>query len=255
MRIVEYQRPETVEDAIRLLSREAPKTVALMGADPFLHQESENVAVVDLQALGLETITKKARSLEIGAMVTLQALMGAVSGLTGLVSAILHEATYNRRQMITVAGSLVDADGRSPFATAMLSLDAQLVYLPGDQIEPVGTLFSLPGQIEKDRLISRILIPNEVRLVYQYVARTPADLPIVCVSVVQWPSGRTRVAVGGFGRTPKLVMDGPNPSGAEIAAKDAYQEAGDVWASALYRREIAATLTKRCLTQLEQVRP
>jgi CO/xanthine dehydrogenase FAD-binding subunit len=181
----------------------------------------------------------------------LQALMGAFNELPGLVSAIRHEATYNRRQMLTVAGSLVNADGRSPFATAMLALDAQLVYLPGDQIEPVGTLFSLIERPEQNRLISKVLIAGEASLSYHYVARTPADLPIVCVSVARWPSGRTRVAVGGYGKTPKLAMDGPNSLGAEVAAKDVYQEAGDVWASALYRCEMAAVLARRCVEQLE----
>jgi len=250
MRILEYQRPESVEDAVRLLSREHPKTIAIMGADPFLHQGGEAVAVVDLQALGLESIIVKDKSLEIGAMALLQALLDAVGGLLGLGSAIRHEATYNRRQMVTVAGSLVNTDGRSPFATAMLALDAQLVYLPGDQVEPVGTLFALPGCPEDGRLISKILIPKDVSLAYHYVAGTPADLPIVCVSVARWPAGRTRVAVGGYGKTPKLAMDGPSSVGAEIAAKDAYQEAEDAWASAQYRREVAEILTKRCLEQL-----
>ena len=58
------------------------------------------------------------------------------------------------------------------------------------------------------------------------------------------------MAVGGYGKTPKLAMDGPNSVGAEIAAKDVYHEAADVWASALYRREMAEILTKRCLEQV-----
>lgn len=250
MKILEYQRPETVEDAVWLLSREHPKTIAILGGYPFQHQEGEAVAVVDLQALGFNTITEKGKSLDIGAMVPLQALMDVVSGLPGFVAAIHHEATYNRRHMTTVAGSLVNADGRSPFATAMLALDAQLVYLPGDQVEPVGTFFSLCDYTDPGRLISKVVIPSKVSLAYQYVARTPADLPIVCVSVVRWSSGRTRVTVGGYGKTPKLAMDGPSSLGAEIAAKDAYVEAEDVWASAVYRCEIAEILTKRCLAQL-----
>jgi hypothetical protein len=79
-----------------------------------------------------------------------------------------------------------------------------------------------------------------VRLAYEYVARTPADWPLVCAGVAAWPSGRTRVALGGFGEAPWLAMDGPTAHGAEFAAADAYSQAGDAWATAEYRREMAA---------------
>jgi len=83
------------------------------------------------------------------------------------------------------------------------------------------------------------------------VARSPADLPIVCAAVAKWPSGRTRVILGGYGESPLLAMDGPNPQGADIAARDAYREAGDQWASAEYRSDVAAKLTRRCIDEFE----
>ncbi len=250
MMIVEYLRPLTVEDAIRFLSREDPKTIPLMGEATFLREVMGPVAVVDLQALGLDTMVNKNKTLEIGPMVTLQALMETVSTMPGLVSVIQHEATYNRRQLATVAGSVLIADGRSPFATAMLALDAHLHYATSDAIEEIGELFSLQDRGDRELLIEKFVIPTGVNLAYQYVARTPADLPIVCVVVVRWPSGRTRVSVGGYGKTPKLAMDGPNPLGAETAARDVYREANDQWAGALYRSEMAGILTKRCLELL-----
>ena len=79
------------------------------------------------------------------------------------------------------------------------------------------------------------------------IARTPADRPIVCVAAARWPSGRTRLALGGFGAAPTLAMDGPEDSGAQIAAASAYSQAGDEWASAEYRSEAAGILALRCL--------
>jgi CO/xanthine dehydrogenase FAD-binding subunit len=87
-------------------------------------------------------------------------------------------------------------------------------------------------------------------MAYESVARTPADLPIVCAAAAGWPSGRTRLALGGFGMAPLLALDGPEPEGAEIAARSAYSDAGDEWASAEYRREIAPVLARRCIEQL-----
>ena len=107
----------------------------------------------------------------------------------------------------------------------------------------------MPLRAERERgtLVTTVNIPSNVTLTYEYVARTPADLPIVCAAVAQWLSGRTRVALGGFGNAPLLAMDGPEPEGAETAARDAFREAGDQWASAEYRSDIAAILVKRCL--------
>ncbi len=142
------------------------------------------------------------------------------------------------------------ADGRSPFVTAMLALGAQLTIFKKDadsQKVALGEFLPLRSDHLSGELITQVNMPVRVRLAYHYVARTPADLPIVCVAVCQWPSGRTRVALGGYGSTPILAMDGPGPAGAEIAARDAYCEAGDRWASADYRSEMAATLTIRGL--------
>jgi CO/xanthine dehydrogenase FAD-binding subunit len=55
------------------------------------------------------------------------------------------------------------------------------------------------------------------------------------------------LAVGGYGKAPRLAMDGTESEGMEAAARSAFHEAKDEWASAEYRMEIAATLAKRCL--------
>jgi hypothetical protein len=44
-----------------------------------------------------------------------------------------------------------------------------------------------------------------------------------------------------------LGMDGTESEGVEAAARNAFHEANDDWASAEYRMDVAATLAKRCL--------
>jgi CO/xanthine dehydrogenase FAD-binding subunit len=44
-----------------------------------------------------------------------------------------------------------------------------------------------------------------------------------------------------------LALDGNAPNDLEAAARNAFAEAGDAWASKEYRSEIAAVLAKRCL--------
>ena len=95
------------------------------------------------------------------------------------------------------------------------------------------------------RLLTEIRIPLNASLCFDSVARTPLDRPIVCAAVGHWKSGRTRVTLGGFGKAPILAMDGPEPVGAGAAARDAYLNAGDAWASAEYRAHVAGVLAGR----------
>jgi CO/xanthine dehydrogenase FAD-binding subunit len=209
------------------------------------------LAVVDLQSLGLNALEKRGNLLEIGAMVTLQTLLD--SDLPeALKSAIRHEATYNLRQAATVGGTLVSASGRSPFATALLALDAGLVLLPGGEGASLGNLLPFRQERLSGRLIRSVSISRNVRLAYEYVARTPADQPIVCVAAAVWPSGRVRLALGGYGAAPVMAFDGSELDGVDVAASSSYASAGDEWASAEYRSEVAGILAGRCLAEIEE---
>jgi CO/xanthine dehydrogenase FAD-binding subunit len=48
-----------------------------------------------------------------------------------------------------------------------------------------------------------------------------------------------------------LALDAGDSAGVEAAAQNAYDQAGDVWASAAYRREVAGVLARRCLAEVE----
>jgi len=263
--IIEYHRPNNIEDALRLLSRSQPVTVPLAGGSAVNQPSPQQVAVVDLQSLRLDTYQLHGKDLELGATLTLQSLLERINSTTptnvGIIHAftraVQHEATYNLRQVATIAGTLVSADGRSPFTTVMLALDATVIHLStsnGIKEERIGLGDLLPfrREILQGSLITRVVIPAQVILAYESVARTPSDLPIVCVAVTKWPSGRTRVSLGGYGREPCLAFDGSEAQGAEISAEDAYSHASDEWASAEYRSDLARILTKRCIEILEE---
>lgn len=252
--IREYYRPKTLQEALELLAREGLPVYPLGGGTVLNRPSPEPCAVVDLQELGLDGLEVKGNVLHAGATVTLESLLGVPDLPEALQRAIRHEASYNIRQAATVAGSLAAADGRSPFACALLALDASLeIAQPGSQERvSLGDWLPLRRQQGRGRLITSVNFPLNVRLAYESVSRTPADTPIVCAAAARWRSGRTRLALGGFGDAPRLVLDGPEAAGAEQAARDAYSQAGDEWASAEYRAEMAATLSRRCLQQLSQ---
>lgn len=247
--ITTYHRPQTLDEALTLLSQ--PNTVPLGGGTLLSKPAPDPVSVVDLQLLGLNYIRPKGNTLEIGATVTLQQLLESEHCPEALKTAIKLEAPLNLRNSATVAGTLVAADGRSTFACAMLAMDAKVTAIRqqsaviSDQSSVISVGEFLP--LRPKGLITQIVIPLNIKFAFEYVARTPSDKPIVCAALTQWNSGRTRLAIGGWGKSPSLAMDGTEAEGLETAARNACHEAGDETASAAYRMDVAATLAKRCL--------
>lgn len=262
--ITAYHRPTTLDEALALLTH--PNMLPLGGGTLLAHPHTssplsatENIEVIDLQFLGLDSINMNGNNLEIGATTTLQGLLESGHCPTALKSALKLEAPLNIRNSATAAGTLVACDGRSTFGTTLLALDGKVLLGSQQNKEEtlgIGDLLPLRGQI-RGKLITKIVLPLNVNLAFEYVSRTPADKPIVCAALAQWNSGRTRLAVGGYGRSPMLAMDGTESDvdssadsilqSAQAAVGNAFHESADAYASAEYRMDIAATLAKRCL--------
>ncbi len=250
--IVEYHRPESLEEALKLLARKEPYTVPLGGGTVLSAPNTEERAVVDLQLLELNHISQTTKTLKVGATATLQDLLQLDQVLPALAKTVELEASRTLRQSASVAGSLVAADGRSPFAIAALATDAQLIVEPGGESIGYGGILPLRAESLRGKLIREIEFPNNIALAYHYVSRSPADLPIVAIGLAAWPGGRTRLVVGGFGAMPTLAMDGREGSGLDEALANALHGASDQWASEEYRIEAAQALLKRAVAALQE---
>jgi putative selenate reductase FAD-binding subunit len=249
-----YFRPKNLEDAYDLLTR--PRTFPLGGGTVLNQKISKSISVVDLQLLGLSQIHKLGNVLEVGATATLQSLYEYKHTPQALKIAIKHEAPLNLRNMATIGGSVVACEGRSPILTVLLALDPMVFLGPGDEQIQLGDLLPLRPESIKGNIITKINFPLQIRVAYEYVSRTPMDKPIICVALVKWSSGRTRMVLGGWGKTPILGYDGKysfssGGSDLEIAARNATHDASDEWASSEYRSAVAAILAKRCISQID----
>ena len=249
--ITAYHRPRSVQHALKLIGRAVPRTVPLGGGTLISHGQPDAVEVVDLQALGLNQITRRGTTLEAGATATLEELRGHGDCPEALKTALRLETPLNLRNMATLAGCLVTCDGRSTVATTLLALDARLTVMrPDVETISLGDFLPMRARDLNGLLITAFEIFLGAKLAFDYAARTPADKPIVTVALARWPSGRTRLAVGGYGSAPTLAMDGTEAEGLEVAARNAFQDASDSWGSADYRMDVAATLSRRCLSRL-----
>ena len=265
--ITAYHRPKTLDEALTLLSQ--PDRLPLGGGTLLSHLKTDSVEAVDLQSLSLDTVKRNGNNLEIGATVTLQQLLESEHCPEALKSALKLEAPFNIRNAATAAGTLVAGDGRSTFSTVLLALDAKLEIKSINKLElmdmevesrppkqdvstlSIGEFLPLRAEQIRGKLITSITVPLNVKLGFDYVSRTPADKPIVCAAVAQWNSGRTRLALGGYGKSPMLAMDGTEAEGIETAARNAFHEATDDYGSAEYRMDVAATLARRCLEHFQ----
>lgn len=244
-----YYRPKDIDEAIQILSRSDGKYLPLGGGVTLSRGMDDSISLVDLQALDLDRIEQEGQFLRIGATVKLQDLAEFDLIQPGLKAAIVSETNINLRRQASVAGALITANGRSTFGTAMLAMDASLTWLPDQWEQPLGEYFALRLPPREAKLVTKLQIPLNADLSFEKVSRSPDDLPILCIALARWPSGRTRIALGGFGPSPIIAFDAPEPGGVDAAVSDALTRAEDAWASADYRRDIGAMIIRRMMNR------
>ena len=223
-----------MDEALRLLGRKQPKTVPMGGGCVLKAENGEKVAVVDLQQLGLDSIGCKSSTLRIGAAATPQVLLKTKGLPPALAKAIGIEGGKDQCPSATVAGTLVAADGCSAFTTAVLAMDAVLVLQPGDEEYPLGELLPLREMLLQGRLISEVQLSLKAALAFESAYNTSADLPLMIVAAARWPSGRTRIVLGGWGRAPMMVVDGKDENDVLPAIENAAMQAADQRGTAEY---------------------
>jgi CO/xanthine dehydrogenase FAD-binding subunit len=227
-----------------------PNTIPLAGGT-YINTKFRGIYnVVDLQNLGLDSIVVQNKKLEIGSTTKLQKLYQNKHIPDHFRTAIKLEAPLNFRNSASLGGLLLRCNGRSPIATSLLALNAMIVIEPGHNEFLLSDFFSLRSNFPKESIITSITLPENQHFCFNYVARTPVDLPIVCVALSTWKNGRTRLALGGYGIQPLLVVDGDISDDISTAAYSAYSNAEDEWASAEYRSNMARVLSRRCLSTI-----
>ncbi len=244
----EYVRPTTMSEALSALKG----GTALAGGTGIARRARSVARWVDLQSLGIDGLQVESDQVSMGAMLRLQQVVEAE--LPGaLRDACRREVGLNLRNMATVGGTVLTCSGRSPLATTLLGLHAQVRMEPGPQQSSLDELLARRGSLPAGLLLTSVLFQMPVQLALSGVARSPADRPIVFVVVARL-TGRSPsygVALGGFGTRPVLLPGaelalaaGDVPSACE-AARSACANGQDAWASSEYRAETAAVLLRR----------
>ncbi len=246
-----YYRPENLDEALHLLTK--AETFPLAGGTKLLAADVDG-AVVDLQAVGLNQLDWAGDSLRIGATITLADLASDLAEKDDGPAALLQQAirysgpnTY--RNAATIGGMIASRLPDSELLAALLVLDAQLELAGAESMSLVDYL---AVEERPSTLITAVTIPwtaGQGRS--ERVARTPADYPIVSITLWRPKDGSARLAATGLGERPFRLTNAEanlnDSEAAAAAAKAANQHPGDFRGDAAYRAEMAAVLTRRVL--------
>ena len=255
--IREYQRAPTAEDALTLLERETIETAPLIPR-PRLPDDGfpAAAAVVDLQALPWDYISREPANLRIGGNTRLQTLVdnaavrSVASGVIAEAAALAAPRTL--RNLATLAGALDGAaDGPPELLLALLALDAQATVQRG--AAPQGAPLRDYKSSSTGLLVEvAVDVTASSTAGLARVARTPLDQAIVS-AVGAVVGQRARVAVAGASPLPivaEAALDDAPAAVIERLVTTVTSQAApvaDYRGSADYRRKMAGVLARRAL--------
>jgi len=273
LREVEYARPQTVDEAVRILAANDGAR-PLAGGQTLINVMKARAAspdvLVDLQDLeelrGIRDTGNGA--LEIGAMTTYAELVaddaaGARSILGEVAGGIADVQVRNRG---TIGGNVCFSDPTSHFPPLLLVMDAEFTIrgVDGERTIPASEFFlgvymtaAGPGE-----LLTRITIPPGGQ--DGFAAVTVGRDGMTIVSAAASLNGGARVAIGCVGATPVRLTEMEQRIGGDFSVDNvgtAAQGAGasldppsDVHASADYRRHLAEVLAVRAVLRARERR-
>ncbi len=115
-------------------------------------------------------------------------------------------------------GAALQPAGHNRLTCALLALDSQLELSTGRTLGYGSFLALGPAALGGAELIA-VQFSTQPQLSF---AADPGGLHL---ALARWPSGRARLAVGGFAAAPALAMDGREPSGLQEALENALSAA------------------------------
>ena len=261
LREVEYARPESVEEAIRLLAADEGAR-ALAGGQTLMNVMKARAAspdvLVDLNRL--EELRRIARSgdggLELGAMATYSQLMldPAVAESRPVVAEVAAAiADVQVRNRGTIGGNVCSNDPTNHFPPLVAALGARMTIRGADGEREVTAEDFFLGvyltAVAPGELLTTIALPPGGR--DGFAAVTLGRDGTCIVNAAANLDGEPRIAIGCVDAVPVLVRpDGTDEESVRAAVRGASLDPpSDVHASADYRRHLAEVLAVRAVQQ------
>ena len=273
----EYYRPETIEEALTLLSENGDDAGIIAGGTDLIVRKKKGIKLPDKvisisEIKGLDAIQYDENSgLKVGSTATMADIASnetVFEKYTALAESAGVLAEQVIRRQATVGGNLCNAAPSAETSTPLLALGASvcLTSRSGDRVIPLEELFLGPGKTSKakDEILTAIKLPppspHGGSIYLKHTRRHGADLAVVGVAVNVEMDGNIvkdiKIALGSVAPTVIRAKDAEqillgktaDPElikAAGDAAADDSKPISDVRSSADYRKEIVAVLTRR----------
>ena len=275
----DYEAPETVDEAIRMLQENGEDAKLLAGGHSLLPLMKMRLAaptvLIDLRKVpGLHHIQQENGGWRIGAMARHAAIEDTkeLGVLARAASLIADQQVRNRG---TIGGSLAHGDPASDMPAVMLALEGSVTArgTSGERTVAAADLFQdyLTTSLAHDEVVTDVSLPglDAYGFGYQKFTRRAEDWPMVgvCALVSRAPDGTcddVRIGLTHMGATPlrataaeNALRGGPLDDGAIAAAAEQAAEGtdppGDLNATPDYKRHLARVLTRRALEEAVSV--
>jgi carbon-monoxide dehydrogenase medium subunit len=275
----DYEAPESLEEAIRMLHENGEDAKVLAGGHSLLPLMKVRLAaptiLVDLRKVpGLDHVQQDNGGWRIGAMTRHAELqdtpeLGVVSRAASLI------ADQQVRNRGTIGGSLAHGDPSSDLPSVLLALDGEVTARgpDGERTVAAADLFQdyLTTSLGHDEVITEVRLPDvgTYGFGYQKFTRRAEDWAMVgvCALVSRAPDGTcddVRIALTSMGATPlratvaEEALRGSNLDDNSIAAAaeradEGTDPPGDLNATPEYKRHLARVLTRRALEEAVSV--
>ena len=263
LREVEYARPSSVDEAVRLLaSHEGAR--ALAGGQTLVNVMKARAAspdvLVDLSRLeGLRSITVSGDTLHLGAMATYTQIMA--SSEVEVSRPILAEvaaqiADVQVRNRGTIGGNICSNDPTNHLPPLLVALGASMTIRGAEGERTVSAEEFFLGvyltSVGEGELLLSVSVPAAAKAADGFASITIGrDGTCIASAAASLARGAPRIALGCVDAVPVLVT----PAGADEAAiREAVAGAGleppsDVHAAAEYRRHLATVCAIRAVQQ------
>jgi aerobic carbon-monoxide dehydrogenase medium subunit len=271
----DYEAPESLEEAVRMLHENGEDAKALAGGHSLLPLMKVRLAaptlLVDLRRIpGLHGARQEDGGWRIGPMTRHADLqdtpeLGVVAHAAGLI------ADQQVRNRGTIGGSLAHGDPASDLPTVLLALDGEVTARgpSGERTIAARDLFQdyLTTSLAHDELITEVRLPAQEgwSFGYQKFARRAEDWAMVgaCAVLRKSADGTcedVRIGLTHMGSTPlrasaaEEALRGQALDSASIAraaeqAAEGTEPPGDLNATPDYKRHLARVLTRRALEE------
>jgi aerobic carbon-monoxide dehydrogenase medium subunit len=259
---VEYARPASVDEALRLLS-ENDNARALAGGQTLVNVMKQRAAspdlLVDLAELEeLTPVTPGADGgLGLGAMTTLSELVSSPEvaerrPILGEVASRIADVQVRNRG--TVGGNVCSNDPTNHLPPLMVAMDATMTIVGADGARIVRAEEFFLGvymtAVSPGELLTKVEIPAAGGTGDGFASVTIGNEGTGIVNVAATVNGEARIAIGCVAAVPVLVTATPDDEGVRAAVRDARLDPpSDVHGSGEYRRHLAEVLAVRAVRE------